>query len=77
MIIDKYTNSSVRQHTTLEGTSFSNRGGARNKQRPTNDKYIVKKCNASDAYRKFTQHHIVQKQLPIKRVQKKGWQKQI
>ena len=32
MLLDKYTNSIVRQKTTSEGTTFSQRGGYSNKQ---------------------------------------------
>ena len=58
------------QQTTPEGTSFAQRGGASNKQIPPYDKKHWKICNASDAYRKVTQHHILQKLLPIQRVKK-------
>ena len=70
MLLDKYTKSSVIQHTTSEGTSFDQRGGDINKQLPPYHINIGKIFNASDAYRNVTQHQIVQKQLPIKRVKK-------
>ena len=70
-LLDKYTKSSVIQHTTSKGTSFSQRGGAINKQLPTYDKNIGKICNASNTYRKVTHHYILQKQLPIQRVKNK------
>ena len=38
MLLDKYTKSSVSQQTTSEGTPFSERGGASNKQLPPYDK---------------------------------------
>ena len=42
MILEKYTRSSVIQHTNSEGTSFSQWGGASNKQLPPYDKIIDK-----------------------------------
>ena len=71
MLLDKFTNSSVSQHTTSEGTSLSQRGGDSNKQIPPYDKNIGKICNASDDYRKVTHNQVVQKKLPIKRVKTK------
>ena len=71
MLLDKYTKSSVIQHTTSEGKSFAQRGGASNKQLPPYDKNIGKIFNALDAYIKFTQNNIVQKQLPIQGVNNK------
>ena len=60
MLLDKYTKSSVRKHTTSEGIPFSKRGGDSNKQLTPYDKNIGKICNASDSYIKVTQHHIAQ-----------------
>ena len=65
MLLDKYTKYSESQYTTSEGTSFSQKGGDSNKQLPPYDKNIGKIFNALDAYIKFTQNNIVQKQLPI------------
>ena len=42
MLLDKYTKYNVRQYTTPEGTSFTQRGGASNKQLPPYDKNIGK-----------------------------------
>ena len=64
-LLDKYTKSSVIQHTTSKGTSFSQSVGAMNKQLPPYDKNIGKICNASNTYRKVNHHYILQKQLPI------------
>ena len=49
MLLDKYTNYSVIQQTTLEGTTFYQRGGASNKHIPPYDKRYWKKCNTLDA----------------------------
>ena len=45
MILDKNTKSNVIQNTTLEGTSFAQRGGDSNKQIPIYDKKIGNICN--------------------------------
>ena len=67
----------MSQHNTSEGVSFSQMGGASNKQLPPYDKTIGKIYNTSDTYRKVTQHHIVQNKLPILRVIKKVMTKNI
>ena len=61
----------MTQQTYSEGRSFTQRGGARNKQLPPHDKNIWKICNTPDAYRRVTHHHISQKKLPILRIKKK------
>ena len=64
-LLDKYTKSSVSQQTTSEGTTFSQRGWGRNKQLLPYDKNYWELCNALDSYINITQHHIIQKQLPM------------
>ena len=64
MILDKYTNSSLIQHITSEGTTFTQMGGDSNKQFPPYYKSIGE----------YTMLHMLTQRLPSILLHKNNYQ---